>query len=316
MNIAIIGAGFAGLSAYLVLHKHHNILLFDKRTHFEYTPSLHLCLADPDYVKKIKFPLRKYSGFINKKVTSVKAKKILTSDNSYAYDYAILCTGATARHPPHLKQAHPFKSLDDVSRINKRLRHAKKVVVIGGGYTGVETAAVLAERGFHVSLVHTKKWLVNPAFSHKVLEHLPKINLYLGYHATGCGKEYVILNDGRRLRSDLTILAAGVVPNNPGLPKNMDRILSCGDASPKGNLMTAHNAMIQGRSTGRKLLDMADSEDELSRNWKILAIALGEQNGLFTSGNSAIRFPFTGLGKKIIEKKVLWEFKKKRMLWV
>ena len=73
-----------------------------------------------------------------------------------SYDKLALCTGASVRKLPlgqGLENVHYLRTAADVSLLKKQLNGAKKVVIIGGGYIGLEAAAVLSSIGLQVTVL-------------------------------------------------------------------------------------------------------------------------------------------------------------------
>ena len=73
-----------------------------------------------------------------------------------AYDYLILSPGADPIKPPmpglELSQIMTLRNLSDMDRIKLKIDHhkAKRVIVVGGGYIGLEMTEALRERGLEV----------------------------------------------------------------------------------------------------------------------------------------------------------------------
>src|SRR5690606_15249684 len=75
-----------------------------------------------------------------------QARQARLSDGStLAYERCLLATGGTARELPGFPAQHPqvhyVRSLDDARRLRAALRQGKRLLVIGGGFLGLEIAA-------------------------------------------------------------------------------------------------------------------------------------------------------------------------------
>lgn len=88
-------------------------------------------------------------------VASVDAKRKtlrLESGEELGFENLVIATGARVR-TMKLPGALYLRSLDDSKRIRERAGSAKRAVVIGGGFIGMEVAAVLAQKGIATTMV-------------------------------------------------------------------------------------------------------------------------------------------------------------------
>ena len=81
----------------------------------------------------------------------------LASGRDLDYDYVIYAVGSTGAIPTSVPGAAEFAfsiaEFESARRLRARLTGSQSATVVGGGLTGVETAAELAERGHAVTLV-------------------------------------------------------------------------------------------------------------------------------------------------------------------
>lgn len=89
------------------------------------------------------------------------AKTILLSDGkSIKYDKLALTTGARVRRlkmeGTEAAGVHYLRSVSDTDSIRANLANAEKVVLIGGGFLGLEAAAVMTGMGKQVSVVEVQ----------------------------------------------------------------------------------------------------------------------------------------------------------------
>ncbi|MEG1980189.1 MAG: FAD-dependent oxidoreductase, partial [Victivallaceae bacterium] len=148
----------------------------------------------------------------------------------YNYDKLLIASGSSP-----LQENLPGYDTDkichlwtmaDMDRIIERLNDSvKNVVVIGGGYIGLEAAENLRLRNLNVTIVGRGKKIL-PPFDIEMAAYLEQelldsgIALELGRQVTGFefsgDKKFynVLLRDGTKLEADLVIMCVGVVPNS------------------------------------------------------------------------------------------------------
>ena len=74
------------------------------------------------------------------------------------YDKLLLCTGSSARALPaeiggDLKGVFTLRSIADIDRMSPEFQAGRKLLIIGGGYIGLEAAAVGRQLGLEVTLL-------------------------------------------------------------------------------------------------------------------------------------------------------------------
>lgn len=344
-KVIIIGGGFAGLSALLTIRKqvpHAAITLFDKDEYCEYTPSLHYAITRPKFDRRVLLSLKEHYGdyYIQQEIIAITQEYIEGADGQqYEYDYLVIAVGSRPNffgNASFEKFGVPLRRFNDMVTIRKRLPAAQTVTVIGGGYTGVEVASMLAvDTTKHIHLIHAADRLLeklSPAASRATQRYLEKkgVTVVTNTMCKELQENTVVLESGSVIRSDLVIVNIGMQPNDTlfGEPfdvsdslevRSLDRVYVCGDAARSGTLPTAHNAMLEGRLVGHQVASHIMGTKPPSprqRHWNVLAIALGAYDGIITLGARwAFRLPYlTGFGKWLIEKRVLFEFKYKRQL--
>lgn len=147
---------------------------------------------------------------------------------SLPYDKLILSPGAKPFIPPaagieNAKNIFTLRNIPDVDAITSHIEkyQPKKAVVIGAGYIGLEMVESLTLRGLAVTVVE-KAPHVLPTFDEEMAVQLANeltdngVQLYTGIAASSFEEEgkIIILEDGTRLESDLTILSVGVQPES------------------------------------------------------------------------------------------------------
>jgi NADPH-dependent 2,4-dienoyl-CoA reductase/sulfur reductase-like enzyme/rhodanese-related sulfurtransferase len=163
----------------------------------------------------------------------VKARE-LDSGREYEqpYDALILSTGAAPLIPPIPGIDRPghftVRNIPDVEKILAWINEcgARRAVVVGGGYIGLEMAEQLKRRGLAVTVVEALPQVMAPldpemaAWLHTELR-ANGVELHLGDAVSAfetpsanepAGASTVVLKSGRRLPADLVILGLGVRP--------------------------------------------------------------------------------------------------------
>ncbi|MEW6358793.1 MAG: DsrE/DsrF/DrsH-like family protein [Planctomycetota bacterium] len=141
------------------------------------------------------------------------------------YDKLILAPGAAPVEVPgyEIEGVFTLRDIPQADRIKDYIARtqAKRSVVVGGGYIGVEMAENLRRMGLDVSVVHSHEYLMRPLDPEMaVLLHqemkLNGVKLFLGAKADSFSRDdsgiHVRLSSGRTLDCDLAMLCIGVRP--------------------------------------------------------------------------------------------------------
>jgi 3-phenylpropionate/trans-cinnamate dioxygenase ferredoxin reductase subunit len=152
----------------------------------------------------------------------------LASGKEIAFDWAILATGSRPRDLPMeggpLAGLLSLRTVADARAIRALAATVEDVVVIGGGFIGLEIAATLAARGRRVTVVEAQDRLlaraVAPAISAHVAERLASsgVRILLNTVVSRVDGERghvhgVVTSTGERIAAGMLIVGIGVVPN-------------------------------------------------------------------------------------------------------
>jgi 3-phenylpropionate/trans-cinnamate dioxygenase ferredoxin reductase subunit len=157
------------------------------------------------------------------------ARQVTFGDGStLPYDGLALCTGARLRPLPlagaDWQGIFGLRSLDDSRAIKATLETAQNVVIIGGGFIGLEVAAVARRKGKHVTVLEAADRLmarvVPPAISQFYLDLHGSQGVDIVLDALvselagrdGCVAA-VRTKDGREFPADLVLVGIGVMAN-------------------------------------------------------------------------------------------------------
>ena len=167
---------------------------------------------------------------LDTRVTAINREgKTITLENeeTIAYDKLALTTGARVRHIPvpgaDLGGVHYLRDADDVEQIIPLAQAGKKAVIIGGGYIGLETAAVLQTIGMQVTVIEMMERVLERVTTAEVSAFYQRIHTEQGVEiVTGASVskingdksvESVSVKNGDNFSADLVIVGIGVIPN-------------------------------------------------------------------------------------------------------
>ena len=165
---------------------------------------------------------------LGEQVTEIDCKnKVVSLQNgeSISYDKLALCTGAVPKHLPigeDLAGVHYLRNAEDVSHIRDDMKEGKHAIVIGGGYIGLETAAVMVKKGLTVTVVEMSSRLLQRVASPVISDYFRLLHESNGVEiATETQVESIVANDtglsvqfvgGESRQADLVVIGVGVVP--------------------------------------------------------------------------------------------------------
>ncbi|MFD0206029.1 MULTISPECIES: NAD(P)/FAD-dependent oxidoreductase [Saccharothrix] len=261
--------------------------------------------------------------------------------DSIGYDYLVYAVGsgsAVPRVPGAAEFSYPVATLEAAQRVRSVLHDTPltaAVTVVGGGPTGIETAAELAERGRAVTLVcgGVLGPYLHPRARRTGRKYLAKLGVEVvegpGTTVAAVTTEAVELSDGRVLPSRVTLWAAGFgVPDlagRSGLRTDADgrlltdetltsvddeRIVAAGDSSAPSDLpfrMSAYAAGCLGAHAADTVLSRiaGDQPKPVDLSFPAMCVSFGRGAGIFQlahKDDTAVPVYFSGLaGKKLKE---------------
>ncbi|MGP3792606.1 NAD(P)/FAD-dependent oxidoreductase [Pseudomonas sp. B392_1p] len=174
------------------------------------------------------------SGVRVSKIDRVNGTVHLADGREVRYDRLILATGGRPRQLPipHIEQAersgnfHYLRTLQDVDRIRQQFEPGMRLVIVGGGYIGLEVAAVAVRRGLKVTVLEALPRVLARVTAPELSAFYETRHREAGVDIrTGTGVEDVQLDpsgdavsavkciDGSSVPADLVIVGIGLEPN-------------------------------------------------------------------------------------------------------
>ncbi len=163
--------------------------------------------------------------YLNVQVTAidVEARQVVLAEGGrHAYDALLLATGA---HPVRLDipgaglgHVHYLRTVADSRNLVSAALAAKRAVIIGSSFIGLEVAASLRARDIDVHVVGRESIPMEPVLGPKVGAFIRAVHedhgvtFHLGTTASAIDEEGVTLANGERLDADLVVIGIGVRP--------------------------------------------------------------------------------------------------------
>lgn len=157
---------------------------------------------------------------------------ILDNGNSVGYDLLALTVGGRPRQLPILHQernstnVHYLRSIVDVDALREQARPGRRVVIIGGGYIGLEAAAVAVALGAEATVVEAMPRVLARVTAPHMSEFYESVHRSHGVRiVTGASViaantddrtsevASVTLDSGEVLETDVLVVGVGLVPN-------------------------------------------------------------------------------------------------------
>jgi 3-phenylpropionate/trans-cinnamate dioxygenase ferredoxin reductase subunit len=239
-GVVIIGAGQASAVAAATLRKEKytgtiRILGDESQPAYDRPPlSKYYLAGEMELPKLLIRPAEFYADndidlHTNTRVASIdaEAKQVVTAtDEVFDYDKLVIATGSRARRlnlsGSDLEGIFYLRTLEDVDLIRQAMGSGKKLCVIGGGYVGLEVAAVASVAGLDVTVIETQDRILQRVTTPEMSDyyhnlHVERgVNIMLNKAVTGfdgAGSVSKVLCGDDSVDADLVIIGVGIVPN-------------------------------------------------------------------------------------------------------
>jgi NADH oxidase (H2O2-forming) len=288
-DVIVVGGSAAGVTAAITVRRHYpdkKVLIVRNEEKVSIPcgiPYIYGTLGDPE--KNLIPDSLLEANKIERRITKIdsidpKAKMLSSGQDTLAYDRLILATGSLPTRPPI-----PGIKLDGVVTIEKdvaylralqkKLETATRVVIIGGGFIGVEFADEINKiGGKRITVIEMESNCLNLAYDPEFCEEMEKLLMSRGIEIRtstavkaleGNGRvQTVRLQDGGAVETDLVILGIGSRSNADLAKKSgldigatggvaVDRnmrtsdpsIFACGDCTEKVSFFGGHACLLK-----------------------------------------------------------------------
>ena len=156
------------------------------------------------------------------------AREVVTGEDRLGYDTLVLATGSRPRRLPpaiggDLGGVHVVRTLADVDLMAPGVREGARLLIVGGGYIGLEAAAVAASRGMAVTLVEMAPRILQRVAAPETADYFRALHARHGVDIReGVGLERLLgqthvtgarLSDGSEIAADMVIAGIGIAPD-------------------------------------------------------------------------------------------------------
>ena len=156
-----------------------------------------------------------------------QVKCVISGETRVPYDHLVLTTGSYPRHLPasiggDLGGVHVVRGLADVDAMAPSVHEGARVLIVGGGYIGLEAAAVCAAKGMKVILVEMADRILQRVASPETSDYFRAVHSAHGVdiregvgltRLTGEGQvDGALLSDGSEIALDMVIVGIGIAP--------------------------------------------------------------------------------------------------------
>jgi NADPH-dependent 2,4-dienoyl-CoA reductase/sulfur reductase-like enzyme len=165
----------------------------------------------------------------NVEAIDTKKKTITVSSGAVInYDNLVIASGAIPRELPDthgMGNAFTLRQPSDANAIRQAANNSDTVVIIGGGYIGLEVAASLRKKGMAVTVIEAAKRILARVASEPLADRLTTLHEDNGVQVlTGVGVDSinaedgifdsVTLTSGQKIVGDMLITGIGVFPDS------------------------------------------------------------------------------------------------------
>ena len=159
---------------------------------------------------------------------NLESNLAITKDSSFNFDYLVFATGASPRLLPmenaDSKNLFYLRQIADVLSMHQQISADKEMILIGGGYIGLEVASAMIELGLKVTILEAEERILQRVTSPEVSKfyndfHSKKgVRIICNAKVTNLNAEKqmitsVSLDSGESLAADIVLVGIGAIPN-------------------------------------------------------------------------------------------------------
>ncbi|WP_375229201.1 NAD(P)/FAD-dependent oxidoreductase [Roseobacter sp. S98] len=155
------------------------------------------------------------------------AREVHIGGETLGYDHLVLTTGSVPNRLPaaiggDLQNVFAVRDLADADAMAPYFRAGARALIVGGGYIGLEAAAVAAKNGVHVTLIEMADRILQRVAAPQTSDYFRALHSAHGVYIreqtglerlTGDGRVTgAVLSDGSEIEVDFVIAGVGIRP--------------------------------------------------------------------------------------------------------
>ena len=240
-KVLVIGGGHAGANTAFALRKdgfEGEITIISDESYLPYhRPPLSkdflkqniaiekLSFKSADFYKEQKININ-----LNTRIDAIdlESNLVKTKDASFEFNYLVFATGASPRilqmENADSKNLFYLRQISDVLSLHKQITAAKEIILIGGGYIGLEVASAMIELGLKVTILEAEERILKRVTSPEVSKFYNDFHSNKGVEVICNAKvnnlnaenqmiHSVSLESGESLAADIVLVGIGAIPN-------------------------------------------------------------------------------------------------------
>jgi 3-phenylpropionate/trans-cinnamate dioxygenase ferredoxin reductase subunit len=240
-KVLVIGGGHAGANTAFALRKdgfEGEITIISDESYLPYhRPPLSkdflkqniaiekLSFKSADFYKEQKININ-----LNTRIDAIdlESNLVKTNDASFEFNYLVFATGASPRllqmENADSKNLFYLRQISDVLSLHKQITAAKEIILIGGGYIGLEVASAMIELGLKVTILEAEERILKRVTSPEVSKFYNDFHSNKGVEVICNAKvnnlnaenqmiHSVSLESGESLAADIVLVGIGAIPN-------------------------------------------------------------------------------------------------------
>ena len=240
-KVLIVGGGHAGANTAFALRKDGfdgEIIIISDEGYLPYhRPPLskdflkqNLAIEKMSFKSADFYEEQKISINLDTQINSIDltSNHAITEDASFNFDYLVFATGASPRLLPmenaDSKNLFYLRQITDVLSMHQQITPHKEIVLIGGGYIGLEVASAMIELGLKVTILEAEERILQRVTSPEVSQfyndfHSKKgVRIICNAKVTNLNAENQMINSvslesGESLAADIVLVGIGAIPN-------------------------------------------------------------------------------------------------------
>ncbi len=174
---------------------------------------------EPEWYEQHRIDVR-----VSSSVSSIDLERrvVATDDGELGYDELLVATGSEPRRLPAIDSTGArvayLRTLDDNAALRAALLEQPRVVIVGGGWIGLEVAAAARTLGCEVTVVEPQAQPLLGVMGERVgaafadLHRKHDVDLRLEVSVDGADRTHVRLTEGTPVPADLLLVAVGATP--------------------------------------------------------------------------------------------------------